>query len=205
MIEYPEGATPLDHDEIEGLKHKHVTTRAELDHLEQGNIQMGLGWLGRTRKKDILNEEFVREMHKRLFGEVWEWAGRFRTTGKNIGVDAVQIGAQLRMLLDDTKYWIENKTYSPGEIAVRFHHKLVYIHVFTNGNGRHARIMADTVLTKLLDKNPIDWIGGHDLQSIGVRKTVYIEALRAADRGDYDPLLVFVGLQEDAAPEPEVL
>lgn len=198
MIEYPEGATPLDPDEIEGVKFKHITTRGELDHLEQGNIQMGLGWLSRSRNPDILSEEFVRKLHKRLFGDVWKWAGKFRTTGKNIGVDPAQIGVQLRMLLDDVKYWIDNDTYSAEEIAIRFHHKLVYIHPFPNGNGRHARIIADALLTKLMKKAPIDWAGGYDLQSMGERRREYIAALRAADKNDYSLLFAFAGY----FPEP---
>lgn len=193
MMEYPEGATPLDPDEMEGLKFKHVTTRGELDHLEQGNIQTGLQWLGRSRDKDILDELFVRELHKRLFGEVWTWAGTFRKTGKNIGVDPEQIAVKLRMLLDDARYWIDNRIYPPEEIAVRFHHQLVYIHAFPNGNGRHARIIADALLTKTLDKKPIDWAGGHDLQTMGTRRKEYIAALRAADRGDYELLFAFAG------------
>jgi len=193
MIVYPEGATPLDPDEIEGLKFKHVTTRGELDQLEQGNIQIGLQWLNRSRDKDILNELFVLKLHKRLLGDVWDWAGTFRTTGKNIGVDAVQIGVQLRTLLDDTKYWIAHDTYPAEEIAIRFHHRLVYIHLFPNGNGRHARIIADALLTKVMKKKPIDWAGGYDLQSMGERRKEYIDALRAADRGNYELLFAFAG------------
>lgn len=196
MLNYPEGATPLDPDEIEGLIHKHVTTRGELDQLEQGNIQMGLEWLERSRTRDILNEDFVRELHRRLFGEVWRWAGRFRTSGKNIGVDAYQIATQLRMLLDDVKYWIEHETYPPDEIAVRFHHRLVWIHLFPNGNGRHARIMADAILTKIMDRAPINWSGGHDLQAMTDRRRQYIEALRAADRSDFGPLFEFARIQD---------
>lgn len=192
MIEYPEGATPLDSDELEGVKYKHITTRGELDQLEQGNIQMGLVWLSRSRNPDLLSEEFIRKLHKQLFGDVWKWAGKFRTTGKNIGVDAPQIGVQLRMLLDNTKYWIENETYPAEEIAIRFHHRLVYIHLFPNGNGRHARIMADALLTKLMKKKPIDWAGGYDLQlMISVRRKEYIAALRAADNNDYSLLFAF--------------
>jgi Fic-DOC domain mobile mystery protein B len=175
------------------LKHKHITTKEELDHLEQGNIQMGLGWLSRSRNKDILNEKFIRELHKRLFGEVWDWAGTFRTTGKNIGVDAAQIGVQLKMLLDDTSCWIINETYPAEEIAIRFHHKLVSIHPFPNGNGRHARIAADVLLTKVMNKKAIDWAGGYNLQSMGGRRKEYIDALRAADRGDYALLFAFAG------------
>ena len=112
-MDYPEGATPLDPDELEGLKFKHVTTRGQLDHLEQANIQEGLRWLSRRKNADILNEAFIRQLHKNLFGEVWTWAGTFRTTEKNIGIDPQQVAVQLRMLLDDARYWIENNTYSP--------------------------------------------------------------------------------------------
>lgn len=195
--DYPEGATPLDPDELAGLKFKHVTTRAQLDHLEQVNIQDGLRWLGRRKKKgDILHEGFVRELHTHLFGQVWSWAGTFRTTEKNIGIDPRQIAVQLRTLLDDARYWAENKTYDPLEAAVRFHHRLVYIHLFPNGNGRHARIMADVLLGEVLGVEAIDWAGGHNLQAMNERRKAYIHALRCADAGDYDPLLKFIGGQK---------
>jgi len=196
-MDYPEGATPLDPDELEGLKFKHVTTRGQLDHLEQANIQDGLRWLSRRKNADILNEAFIRQLHKNLFGEVWTWAGTFRTTEKNIGIDPQQVAVQLRMLLDDARYWIENNTYSPIETAVRFHHKLVYIHLFPNGNGRHARIMADAVLTKVLSLKPIDWASGHDLQAMNERRRAYIQALQEADKGNYQPLLGFVGADNE--------
>lgn len=194
-IEYPEGATPLDPDEMEGLKFKHVTTRGQLDHLEQANIQDGLVWLRRYKDSDILNEGFVRELHKRLFGAVWAWAGTFRQTEKNIGIDPVQISVQLRMLLDDASFWIDNDTYAPLEVAVRLHHRLVYIHLFSNGNGRHARIMADALLTKILKQEPFDWAGGYDLQAMNERRNQYIQALRAADGGNIEPLMHFVTIK----------
>lgn len=192
VFEYPTGATPLDPDELEGLRFKHVTTRGQLDHLEQANIQEGLVWLRRYKEKDFLNEGFVRELHKQLFGGVWAWAGTFRKTEKNIGVDPLQIGVQLRLLLDDTRFWIDNGTYGPLESAVRFHHRLVYIHLFANGNGRHARIMADAMLTKILQQKPVDWAGGYDLQAMNERREQYIQALRSADGGDIGPLMRFV-------------
>ena len=190
-IDYPDGATPLDSDELAGLKFKHITTRGELDHLEQANIQQGLLWLQRHKGNDLLNEGFIRELHRHLFGEVWNWAGTFRTTEKNIGIDPIQIGIQLRNLLDDAQFWIEHRTYDPLEIAIRFHHRLVYIHLFANGNGRHARIMANTLLTKVLNQEPVDWAGGYDLQKMNERREQYIQALRAADGGDIRPLLEF--------------
>lgn len=191
-IDYPEGATPLDPDELQGLKFKHVTTRGQLDHLEQANIQQGLAWLQRQKSKDILNEAFMRDLHKRLFGEVWAWAGTFRRTEENIGIDPLHISVQLRVLLDDMRFWLENGTYEPLEAVVRFHHKLVFIHLFPNGNGRHARIMADAILTKVLDMPPIDWSGKYDLQTMNERRHQYIQALRAADEGDIHPLLQFI-------------
>ncbi len=190
-FEYPIGATPLDPDELEGLKFPHVTTRGELDHLEQANIVEGLKWLDRYTDADILTEKFVLVLHQKLFGQIWNWAGQFRRTEKNIGVEPSQIAMQLRMLLDDVEYWIDNKTFPAEEIALRFHHRLVKIHLFANGNGRHARIMADALLTKMLGSQAIDWTRGSDLQTIGTRRAEYIRALRAADGGDYSMLLNF--------------
>lgn len=190
-MDYPHGATPLDPDEMRGLKLKHVTTRGELDHLEQANIQSGLRWLQRARKIDVLTEGFIRTLHRKLFGAVWQWAGTFRLTEKNIGMDPRQIPVQLHSLLGDARYWIEHKTYEPLEIAVRFHHRLVYIHLFPNGNGRHARIAADELLTRACRADPIDWSGGHELQSMNVRREQYIAALRAADAGHFGLLLDF--------------
>ena len=195
-IEYPEGATPLDADEMEGLKFPHVTTHGELDHLEQANIAEGLLWLSRRKDPDILNDQFIRNLHKRLFGEVWRWAGSYRLTEKNIGVDPGQISTQLRNLLDDVRYWVKNNTYSPIEGAVRFHHRMVYIHPFPNGNGRHARIMADALLEKVYKAQAIDWSGGDDLQQMNERRKQYIAALKAADGGDYGPLFIIVGYND---------
>lgn len=130
-----------------------------------------------------------------MFGDVWNWAGTFRRTGKNIGIDPINIGVKLRALMDDARYWVEQKTYSPLEAALRLHHRLVFIHPFPNGNGRHARIMADTVLARLYGAPTIDWAGGHDLQKMNERRAIYIAALKAADRGDLAPLLAFANPQ----------
>lgn len=190
-IEYPDGATPLDPNELEGLKHKHITTRQELDHLEQANIEHALQWLRRARNADPLDEHFLRKIHQQMFNEVWTWAGEYRRTGKNIGVDPYQIQIQLRGLVDDVRYWIDNESFDRPEIAIRFHHRLVQIHLFANGNGRHARIATDLLLSRVLDLEPFDWTAGQDLQTIGARRREYIDALRAADRHDYGPLLNF--------------
>ncbi|MFQ3247718.1 MAG: Fic-DOC domain mobile mystery protein B [Arenicella sp.] len=195
IIEEPDGATPLDPDELEGLKFKHITTRGQLNEVEQVNVQDALSWLRRRRKTQILNEKFVRELHRKLFGGVWRWAGEFRRTEKNIGIDPLYIGVQLKMLLDDAEYWAEHRTYSPIEAAARLHHRLVQIHCFPNGNGRHARIMADVYLKECFSHAPIDWAAGHDLMNSNERRDAYIAALRNADANDYGPLLIFVGVQ----------
>jgi len=187
------GQTPLDPDDLEGLKHPHVTTRGQLDQLEQANFQAGMIWLGRQKSPAILAEEFVRQLHRQMFGEVWTWAGTYRLTEKNIGIDPRQIPTQLRNLLDDVRYWIDHETYPPMELALRFHHRLVYIHPFANGNGRFARIIADALLRRVLGEAPVDWTGGHDLQQMGARRERYIAALRAADGGDYSLLFEFAG------------
>jgi Fic-DOC domain mobile mystery protein B len=193
---YPEGATPLDPNELGGLKYKHITTQGELDQLEQANIESALRWLNR-QKAYVLTDDFAITLHKRLFGDVWNWAGTFRRTGKNIGVDPIRISVELRSLMGDAKYWADNKTYPPLEAAVRLHHRLVKIHPFPNGNGRHARIMADTVLDRVYESKPIDWAGGHDLQKMGERRAAYIAALKAADNDDIGPLKEFIGLRSD--------
>lgn len=189
---YPEGATPLDPDEMEGIRFKHISARGELDQLEQANIIEGMQWLEKQKVPDVLTEGFVRDLHKQLFGKVWKWAGQFRGTGKNVGVDPGQIAVQLRQLLDNAQYWVDNNTYLPKELAARFHHQLVCVHPFANGNGRHARIMADAVLTKLMDEPAIDWAGGYSLESMNQRRDQYIAALKAADRYDFRDLLIFV-------------
>ena len=191
-FEEPEGATPLDPDEMGGLKFDHITTRGELDELEQANITEGLRWLSRRRGGDILADDFVRTLHKRLFGEVWDWAGTYRLREKNIGIEPYQISMQLRILLDDARFWAENGTFDPLEAGARFHHRMVQIHPFPNGNGRHARIATDIYLSDYFDHAPIEWASGFDLQADNDRREAYIAALRSADAGDFDPLLIFV-------------
>ena len=192
VMDYQDGATPLNSNEMEGLKYPHIETRGELDQLEQQNIQEGYNWLKRQRKfKDFISEEFVIELHKQLFGSVWSWAGSFRNSDKNIGIDHLYIGVELRNLLEDARYWIEHGTYDNEEFAARFHHRLVKIHPFPNGNGRHARIMTDVILEKVLGISPVNW-GASTLDKDGEHRQRYIQALRAADNNDYQSLIEFV-------------
>jgi Fic-DOC domain mobile mystery protein B len=163
-----------------------------LDELEQANIEQGLAWIQRRRRRDIFDAGFIRTLHKRLFGEVWSWAGELRLTEKNIGIDPFQISTHLRLLLDDARYWAQHKVYEPLEAAARFHHRMVLIHPFPNGNGRHARIAADILLEEIYNHRPITWASGFDLQADNARRHAYIAALRAADGANLEPLLRFV-------------
>jgi Fic-DOC domain mobile mystery protein B len=192
MMDTPVGATTLDPDEMEGLKFPHVETRAELDQLEQQNIQDGLRWLSRQRKfEELLNEQFLLELHKKLFGAVWDWVGQYRRTGKNIGIDPIYIGVEIRNLLDDVRYWIEHQTYAREDFAARLHHRLVKIHPFENGNGRHARIFTDAVLENELGLKPINWSADESVDDETHRQN-YLKALRSADHGDYQLMIDFV-------------
>ena len=197
VIAYPEGATPLDPNELDGLRHKHISTQGELNELEQANIDAGRIWLSRLRRPEVLTNAFAIELHKRLLGDVWQWAGTFRGTGKNVGdVAPIHIAVRLRELLDDAKYWQENATYAPKEAAMRFHHRLTFIHPFPNGNGRHARIMADALLEKNYKVEPINWAGGYDLRKDSTRRSQYIAALKAADHGEFGLLFEFAGVNQ---------
>lgn len=189
-FDYPDGATPLDADEAQGLLLSHITSRGELDRWEQENISEAEAWAFRRKPKDILTIGFLKRMHKRMFGNVWRWAGERRTSGKNIGVDMWQIDTGLQDLCADCATWIEFGTYPPDEIAVRFHHRLTAIHPFPNGNGRHARLMTDILLVHLLGQPRFTW-GSGNLVNAGDCRQQYINALRAADRLDYSQLLAF--------------
>lgn len=192
-MDYSDGATPLEYDEMEGLLLTHITTRAELDRWEMDNINRAYQWADRLKHRNILNEDFICLLHKRMFGNVWKWAGQFRESDKNIGIPWVEIAVELKLLCDDVNAWLEFNTYPPDEFAARFHHRLVYIHPFANGNGRHARLMADLILEKLFKTPPFTW-GGAILTKQGESRSVYIRALKAADNHDYSLLMKFVRL-----------
>lgn len=181
-------ATPLQAEEREQLIPTYITTRAELNAAEQAGILNADRWAF-ARRRDVLDESVLRALHKRMFGATWRWAGRFRTTARNIGIDAVQIEIQLHQLLGDVRYWVEHETFAPDEIAVRFHHRLVAIHPFPNGNGRHARLAAD-LLALRLGRPRFTW-GSADLVALPETRRRYVEALRAADRHDIGLLLAF--------------
>lgn len=188
-LDSPPGATPLDADELGSLIPGHITTQGELNEWEQLNIVHGENW-ARRQRKEIHNEAFVHQLHKQMFGETWKWAGEFRKSDKNIGVHWLMIGVELKKLLDDTHYQVAHASYPPDEIAVRFHHRLVAIHPFPNGNGRHARLMAD-LLVERLGQPRFTW-GSRSLVDASDTRQRYIAALQAADARDISPLLDFV-------------
>jgi Fic-DOC domain mobile mystery protein B len=191
-LDYLPGQTPLDEDEIHGLLIPTIATRQELDEFEQHNIEQAIEWtLMRSFKPEqIFTEAFVCDVHKRMYGDVWAWAGEFRKTEKNIGIDKWKIGPELKILLDDAAYWIKNNVYAPDEIAVRFKHRIVSIHCFPNGNGRHSRLMADIIAEKVF-KQPVFTWGAENLVRQGDTRSNYLTAVKAADAGDIAPLMAF--------------
>jgi Fic-DOC domain mobile mystery protein B len=148
LFDGPEHATPLTVEERRELIPAYIAYRSELNEAEQENIARAQDWALR-RKRDPLTEKFVKELHRRMLGEVWKWAGKFRSSERNLGIPFYEIPVALGELLADAHAWIEFKAYSPDEIAVRLHHRLVQIHPFPNGNGRHARITADLLAIRL--------------------------------------------------------
>ena len=191
-FEYEEGQTPLDEEEKEGLLIGTITTGMELDEFEQLNIQKAVEWtIARKFKPQvILTEQFVRELHQKMFNDTWAWAGKFRSSNKNIGVDRFNISGELKNLLDDVKFWIRNETYHPSEIAVRFKHRIVSIHCFANGNGRHSRLIADVVIEHIFDQPVYSW-GGSNLIKAGDARKAYLSAIKKADQGNVQPLIQF--------------
>ena len=189
IFEADDNSTPLTTEEKNGLKLKWITLRSELNEAEARNIAQAQLWLASNKKKDVCSDTFLRNLHKKMFGDVWVWAGEYRTTERNIGVAPYQIPIKLMQLFDDLKFWRDNKTYSNHEIAVRLHHRLVQIHPFPNGNGRVSRLMADLVLQKL-DGKTLYW-GDTNLVNVSEVRSKYIDALRKADAGDYTDLLNF--------------
>ena len=185
-----DNSTPLTPEEREGLKPKWITLRRELNEFETRNILDAEIWLATHKQHDVLNDTFLMKLHKRMFGQVWKWAGEYRNTERNIGVAPYQIPVKLKALFDDVKFWIENHTFPDLEIAVRLHHRLVLIHPFPNGNGRISRLMADLLMQQLGE--PRLYWGDGNLTDITELRKKYIDALHAADAGDYSGLIKFV-------------
>jgi len=191
-LENIDGQTPIDEDEKAGLLIPTIATRGELDEYEQQNIEAAFLWVqSRSFKpENVFTEDFIRSMHNRMYSEVWAWAGDYRKSNKNLGVDYWKIPVQLKQLLDDARYWYENDTYPPDEMALRFKHLIVSIHCFSNGNGRHSRLMADIIIEKLYKQPVFSW-GEANLSKTSDARKEYLNAVKAADNADYSLLLAF--------------
>ena len=183
-----EDATPLTPEERDGLIPTHVALRSELNELEQQNIADADRWAF-SRKRNILDEAFLRRLHRRMFNRVWRWAGEYRTTERNLGVPVFRIQPDLRQTIGDGQYWIGHQAYAPDELAVRFHHRLVSVHPFPNGNGRWSRLAADLLIVGQGDLR-FTW-GRANLRAASDVRREYIDALRAADLHDLTPLVRF--------------
>lgn len=185
---YPPGSTPLESDELADLIPKHITTQEELNNWEQQNILLARQWA--IAQKEILTISFIQELHKKMFNNTWKWAGKFRTGPKSLGVNWYLISSELKKLCDDVNHQLELETFSKDEIAIRFHHRLVWIHSFPNGNGRHARLIADLFVMRL-GRPVFNWGMNQNLYVFNAARRHYIDALQCADRGDYSKLITF--------------
>lgn len=192
-LTYTKGQTPLDEEEKDGLKIKSLSTRAELDEFEQKNIEEALLWtLDKKWSADtIFTENFVCMLHQKMYREVWKWAGTFRKSEKNIGIKSYLVATELKYLLDDALFWVQHETYSPDELSLRFKHRLVSIHCFPNGNGRHSRLMADVISEKIFGNAVFSWGAGSNLSEKNSIRDNYIQSLKTADKGNYIPLIEF--------------
>jgi Fic-DOC domain mobile mystery protein B len=181
--------TPLTPEEREALIPTYVALRRELNELEQRNIAEADHWAF-SRKRRVLDEAFLKGLHRRMFNRVWRWAGDYRTTERNIGIASYRIQLELRQIIDDVRYWIDHRAYAPDEIAVRFHHRLVFVHPFPNGNGRWSRLATDLLITRQ-GGSRFTW-GRANLQTAGDVRRAYVDALHAADGHDLTLLIDFV-------------
>lgn len=188
---FPEedGATPLTHEETLGLIPSYITQRGELNEAEQVNITTGESWAF-SRPRDVLEVDFLCELHRRMFGQVWRWAGKYsRERNRRLGLDQYQIPTALYALVDEVRGWIAFQSYLPDEIALRFHHRLTQIHPFANGNGRFSRTAADLLITQLGNER-FSW-GRISLVDASTTRRIYIDSLRSADAHEHAPLLAF--------------
>ena len=186
-----DGSTPLDHDQIIGIRFSHLTTMGELDELEDVNIQNGLEWLNRQKTDDYLSIDFICKLHEKLFSDVWKWAGKFRTAEVNISkYRPYDVGPQLKNFFEDAKLWITSGQMSWDEISAEMHHRLVTIHPFPNGNGRTTRIYTEYV-QKRNNQEVTSWNAALAHHPKGRRES-YIKALRDADKGDFTLLIEFM-------------
>ena len=186
--EVDDATTPITPAERDELIPTHVALRGELNELEQQNIAEASGWAF-ARKRNVLDEAFLRRLHRRMFNNVWRWAGKYRTTERNLGVGPYLIQPRMVQAIDEALGWIEYKSYEADELAVRFHHAIVLVHPFPNGNGRWSRLAAD-LLVATQGNLRFSWGGANRRASSDARRN-YIDALRSADNHDFARIIAF--------------
>lgn len=191
-MEYNKGQPPISEEEKDDILLPTISTRGELDEFEQANIEKAIEWSMRNSfdLDKVLSIDFIKELHRKMFSEVWGWAGTYRRSNKNIGVDKFIIEQELYKLMKDCWYWIENRAYPADEIAIRYKYRMVAIHPFPNGNGRHSRICGDILVSHVLNRPIFTW-GGKRIEEEGVIRKSYLDALHKADQGDVLPLMEF--------------
>jgi len=192
LFSQPTGASPITDEQKEGLLQKWISTQAQLNQIEKDNILLAQQWLFNTRQKnaDFADFNFLSKFHKKMFNNVYSWAGDIRTTQSNIGDSTHLIRQNTHSLKLDIQAWIENDSYSQDEIAVRYHHQLVCIHPFANGNGRLSRLMADYINEQIFDNQPFSW-GADNLYIDGTARSKYLHAIYEANRNRIDCLVNF--------------
>lgn len=191
-LDYSKGQTPISEEEKEALLIRTISTKGELDEFEQANIERAIAWSmsNRFSENEILSVAFIKEVHKRMFSEVWTWAGKFRKSNMNLGVDKFLIEQELSRLVEDCRYWISHNIYSEDEIGVRFKFRMVSIHPFPTGNGRHSRICGDILISHVFGSPVFSW-GGKSIGEGGETRKKYLDALHKADQGDIRLLVEF--------------
>ena len=191
IIKYPDGATPIDAEEIADLIPIHLLTQDQLNAWEEDNIIRAQRWA--LTQKYVISVSFIQELHRRMFDKTWKWAGKYRTSEKNLGITWYQIPERVKKLCDNILFQLNHQIFPMDENAIRFHHQLVWIHPFANGNGRHARLMADLLIIKQ-GGSRFTWGYNQDLQKSTPLRKSYIRALKLADQGDYSELIAFARL-----------
>lgn len=187
------GATPLSEEDLEGLRIPSITTHGELNEAEAANIIRGQDWALRTRRArlaDMLSHTFLQRLHEAMLGELWTWAGEYRGRDTRIGVPHPQVPESLHTVLEDARTGLKHTTYSPEEFAIRLHYRIVTVHPFRNGNGRHARMVGDVALIRHFNRPAFPW-GRSPIRTADAVRQAYRDAVVAADHHDFLPLLAF--------------
>lgn len=190
LFDTSDGNTPVGEDEARGLRLSWVRTRGDLNEAEAANILEALRMIRPASTDEVLDDLWLRRLHRRMFGDVWSWAGTYRLSDRNIGVDWKLVPAAVRALVEDCRSWLASD--DTGEPFARFHHRLVAIHPFPNGNGRHSRAAADLLCRASAMRRP-SWGAGTYADEAALR-AAYLGTLRAVDRDpdDLGPLLAFM-------------